>query len=222
MSKEAGKSALKILTVDDDANLLELLTLQLQEAGYEVTTAESGEQALAHLGVARPDLVITDLSMGGLDGMALFEAIHQTQPTLPVMVLTGHGTIADAVAATRRGMVGYLTKPFDAATLLSNVKSALAAGVAASVKREAGTDEWRAGIITRSPAMEEVLARALQVAATDASVLIYGESGTGKELLARAIHAASERRKCAFVAINCGAMPEQLLTSVSFLRPTAR
>ena len=138
MSTATSLPVLKILAVDDDAALLELLTRQLQEAGYEVTTAGSAEQALAQVSIARPDLVITDLTMGGLDGMALFEALHHTQPTLPVIVLTGHGTIADAVAATRRGVVGYLTKPFDAETLLGNVERALSAGVAASVKRDTG------------------------------------------------------------------------------------
>jgi len=211
-----SETALKILAVDDDPDLLRLLTIRLKSAGYDVTAVESAEKALAQLSVARPHLVVTDLRMSGMDGMALFDAIHQTQPTLPVIVLTAHGTIPDAVAATKRGVFGYLTKPFNAQALLKEVGRALAAGGAAGAEPPAGGDEWRAAIITRNPAVENVLAKARLVAATDASVFIVGESGTGKELLAQAIHNASARRERAFVAINCGAMPEQLLESELF------
>ena len=206
----------KILAVDDDPDLLRLLAIRLKSAGYDVIAVESAEKALAQLSVARPHLVVTDLRMSGMDGMALFDAIHQTQPTLPVIILTAHGTIPDAVAATKRGVFGYLTKPFDAQALLEEVGRALAAGGAAGAEPPAGGDEWRAAIITRNPALEDVLAKARLVAATDASVFIVGESGTGKELLAQAIHNASARRERAFVAINCGAMPEQLLESELF------
>jgi len=209
-----SEAARKILAVDDDPDLLRLLTIRLKSAGYDVTAVPSGEKALALLSAARPHLVVTDLRMSGMDGMALFEAVHRTYPTLPVIILTAHGTIPDAVAATKLGVFGYLTKPFDAQALLAEVERALAVGTGDSVL--AGGDEWRAAIITRNPAMEDVLAKARLVAASDASVLIYGESGTGKELLAQAIHNASARRERQFVAINCGAMPEQLLESELF------
>ncbi|MDP2707152.1 MAG: sigma 54-interacting transcriptional regulator, partial [Burkholderiales bacterium] len=176
----------------------------------------SAEKALAQLSVARPHLVVTDLRMSGMDGIALFDAIHNTHSTLPVIILTAHGTIPDAVAATQRGVFGYLTKPFDAQALLAEVERALAVGVAAGADAMVGGDEWRSAIITRNPAMENVLAKARLIAVNDASVVIYGESGTGKELLAQAIHNASARRDRAFVAINCGAMPEQLLESELF------
>ena len=208
------ESARRILAVDDDPDLLRLLTIRLKSAGYDVTAVESAEKALAQLSVTRPELVVTDLRMSGMDGMALFDAIHQTQPTLPVIILTAHGTIPDAVAATQRGVFGYLTKPFDSQALLDEVARALA--ISGQGATPAGGDEWRAAIITCNPAMEEVLAKARLVAATDASVLIVGESGTGKELLAQAIHGASPRRDRSFVAINCGAMPEQLLESELF------
>ena len=204
----------KILAVDDDPDLLRLMTIRLTSAGYDVTAAPSAEQALAHLSVARPDLVVTDLRMGGMDGMALFDAIHQTQPTLPVIILTAHGTIPDAVAATRRGVFGYLTKPFDSQTLLAEVERALAVGARADATSD--KDSWSEAIITRNSVMQEVLAKARLVAATDASVFILGESGTGKELLAQAIHNASARRPGPFVAINCGAIPEHLLESELF------
>jgi two-component system response regulator GlrR len=211
-----SETARRILAVDDDPGLLRLLTIRLKSAGYDVTAVESAEKALAQLSVARPHLVVTDLRMSGMDGTALFDAIHNTHSTLPVIILTAHGTIPDAVAATQRGVFGYLTKPFDARALLAEVERALAVGVAAGADAMVGGDEWRSAIITRNPAMENVLAKARLIAANDASVLIYGESGTGKELLAQAIHNASARRDRAFVAINCGAMPEQLLESELF------
>jgi two-component system response regulator GlrR len=206
--------ARKILAVDDDPDLLRLLAIRLNSAGYEVIAVDSAEKALAQLSVARPELVVTDLRMSGMDGMTLFDAIHQTQPTLPVIILTAHGTIPDAVAATKRGVFGYLTKPFDSQALLDEVGRALSMGGHAAAP--AGDDTWRAEIITRNPAVENVLAKARLVAATDASVFIVGESGTGKELLAQAIHRASARRNHPFIAINCGAIPEQLLESELF------
>jgi two-component system response regulator GlrR len=206
-----------ILVVDDDPDLLRLMQLRLASAGYAVTTADSAEQALAHFAVARPQLVVTDLRMGGMDGIALFDAIRAENPALPVIVLTAHGTIPDAVSAVQRGVFGYLTKPFDAKTLLAEIERGLAtAGAAAPASGTADDQAWRSEIITRNPAMEDVLAKARLVADSDASVFIYGESGTGKELLARAIHKASPRREKPFVAINCGAIPEQLLESELF------
>ena len=200
-----------ILIVDDDPQLLRLLALRLTKEGHRVIEAASGEQALGRLAAQTPDLVLTDLRMNGMDGMALFEAIHLEQPTLPVIILTAHGTIPDAVSATRRGVFGYLPKPFEARDLMQEVERALA--LSAPARTPAG---WRSGIVTRSPLLEQVLAEAELVAASDASVLIRGESGTGKEVLARAIHAASPRKSRPFVAINCGAIPEQLLESELF------
>ncbi|MEO5702006.1 MAG: sigma 54-interacting transcriptional regulator [Casimicrobiaceae bacterium] len=205
-----------ILLVDDDPDLLKLISLRLTSAGYRVRTADSGETALAALAVARPATVITDLRMPGIDGLQLFAAIHRQHPALPVIILTAHGTIPDAVAATQRGVFGFLTKPFDSQELLQKVAAAVAlSGGEANADQEA-TAQWRAGIITRSPRMEDVLRQARLVADADAAVLIYGESGTGKELLARAIHRASPRHEHAFVAVNCGAIPEPLLESELF------
>ena len=123
-----SEAARRILAVDDDPDLLRLLTIRLKSAGYEVTAVESGEKAIAQLSVARPELVVTDLKMSGMDGMTLLDTIHQTYPTLPSIILTAHGTIPDAVAATKRGVFGYLTKPFDAQELLGEVERALAVG----------------------------------------------------------------------------------------------
>lgn len=204
-----------ILIVDDDADLLKLLQIRLQANGYRTVCAASGEEALARVATARPDLVITDLRMDGMDGMALFEALHQRCPGLPVIILTAHGSIPDAVAATRKGVFGYLTKPFDSKQLLAEVEQALLAGSGAAERVVVATLQ-SGEIQTRNPALQEVLARAQLVAGGDASVLISGESGTGKELLAKAIHSASKRAASAFVAINCGAIPENLLESELF------
>jgi two-component system response regulator GlrR len=205
-----------ILVVDDDPDLLRLMQIRLSAAGYAVTTAESAERALAQLAVARPRVVVTDLRMSGMDGMALFQSIQAQNAALPVIILTAHGTIPDAVAAVKGGVFGYLTKPFEARTLLTEIERALSLGGGAGDGVADGDQGWRKEIITRNPAMEEVLSKARLVADSEASVFIYGESGTGKELMARAIHNASRRHDQPFVAINCGAIPEQLLESELF------
>ncbi|MBT9461873.1 MAG: sigma 54-interacting transcriptional regulator [Rugosibacter sp.] len=205
----------RILLVDDDDDLLRLLAIRLEGAGYGVLTTNKAEQALAMISLERPHLVITDLRMPGMDGAALFEAIRAMHSSLPVIILTAHGTIPDAVAATNRGVFGYLTKPYDAQELLTQVEQALRLSVIGdSSKRHSAS--WRARIVTQSPLMESLLAQAQLVAASDASVMLYGESGTGKELLAQAIHQASARAKKPFVAVNCGAIPENLLESELF------
>ena len=202
-----------ILVVDDDAALRELITLRLEANGFKVETVDSGEAALAQLALARPDAVLTDMQMGGMDGMALFRAIHARDPALPVIVLTAHGTIPDAVAATQKGLFGYLTKPYDAPTLIELLKRATRL---TGSNPDTGDDSWRSEIVTASPAMDALLAEARLAAQSEASVLIQGESGTGKELLARALHRASPRRTHPFVAINCGAIPAELLESELF------
>lgn len=204
-----AKSA-RLLLVDDDPGLLKLLGLRLTSAGYLVTTAPSGNDALRILAKEQIDLVISDLRMDEMDGMQLFGEIQKLQPGLPVIILTAHGSIPDAVAATQQGVFGFLTKPVDKDALYSAINDALAHTATG------GDEQWHGSIVTRSPVMLRLLEQARLVAQSDVSVLITGASGTGKEVLARAIHHASPRSKMPFVAINCGALPEQLLESELF------
>lgn len=205
----------QILIVDDDADILKLLSMRLKAAGYDVRTETSAEAAMTASNATRPDLVISDLRMPGIDGIALMDQLHRSYPTLPFILLTAHGSIPEAVTATQRGAFGFLTKPFDSQTLLQQVKEALRLS-GAPIDAHVSNENWRSDIITRSPAMENLLKQARQIASSDVSVLIQGESGSGKELLARALHLASDRADRPFVAINCGAIPENLLESELF------
>src|SRR5258707_3365325 len=206
------KNQRRILLIDDDKDLLHLISMRLRAAGYAVTTAESGQAGLAAMAVSPPELVITDLRMEGMDGLALFDAIHRDSPSLPVVILTAHGTIPEAVTATRRGVFSFLTKPFEPKVLLD----AVAEAIRLSSPPAGEMAGWRSELITRSSSMEDLLAQARRVAASDASVCVLGQSGTGKELLARAIHRASPRAERPFIAVNCGAIPEGLLESELF------
>ena len=211
-----------ILVVDDDPDMLRLLSMRLSGAGFRVSSATSAESALAQLDIERPQLVLSDVQLPGRDGLALYDTVRARHPTLPVILLTAHGTIPDAVEATARGVFSYLTKPFDGQQLLGKIRDALAltepplSGGTAQTLAVPVDQSWRSEIISRSNRMADLLAEARMVAQTDASVLLLGESGTGKEVLARAIHHASSRAAKPFVAINCGAIPEALLESELF------
>jgi two-component system response regulator GlrR len=204
-----------ILLVDDDPSLLRLLSLRLKAAGYSLEAVESGEAALACLSIVQPRLIITDMRMGGMDGMALFQELQQQRPDIPVIILTAHGTIPDAVKATHAGVFSFLSKPFDSKELLEHIHKGLALGGGGN-SVDGDHEEWRAEIITRSPTLETVLRETWLVAQSEASVLINGESGTGKELLAKAVHFASPRHQQPFLAINCSAIPAELLESELF------
>ena len=206
----------RLLVVDDDADMLRLLSMRLTGAGYQVTAVTSAESALTQLEIEHPQLVLSDVRLPGRDGLQLFDEIRKRHPTLPVILLTAHGTIPDAVEATARGVFTYLTKPYDARELLDKIAQALALGAPAPSGGKVGDESWRSEIVSRSNRMAELLAEARMVAKSDASVLLRGDSGAGKELLARAIHRASARADKPFVAVNCGAIPEALLESELF------
>lgn len=206
----------RLLVVDDDADMLRLLSMRLTAAGYQVTAVTSAESALTQLEIEHPQLVLSDVRLPGRDGLQLFDEVRKRHPTLPVILLTAHGTIPDAVEATARGVFTYLTKPYDARELLDKIAQALALGAPAPSGGTGADESWRAEIVSRSNRMAELLAEARMVAKSDASVLLRGDSGAGKELMARAIHRASARADKPFVAVNCGAIPEALLESELF------
>jgi two-component system response regulator GlrR len=214
MSADTAHRA-RLLVVDDDADMLRLLTMRLGAAGYQVTAVGSAEAALAQLDIDRPQLVLSDVRLPGRDGLALFDEVRKRHPSLPVILLTAHGTIPDAVEATARGVFTYLTKPYEARELLEKIAQALALSAPSSPSRHAD-EAWRSDIVSRSNRMADLLAEARMVAQSDASVLLRGDSGTGKEMLARAIHRASARAARPFIAVNCGAIPEALLESELF------
>jgi two-component system, NtrC family, response regulator GlrR len=205
----------KVLIVDDDTALSRLLAMRLGGEGFEVSTADTPYAALSRLDALRPDIVVSDLRMDGMDGIRLFAEIRKLRPTLPVILMTAHGSIPDAVRATQMGVGAFLTKPFDGKALVEEIQRQLSCAPGAT---DATNDAsaWRSRFITRNPRMSAVLDRAARVAVRDASVLIIGPSGAGKELLARAIHEASPRANHPFVAVNCGAIPEALLESELF------
>jgi two-component system response regulator GlrR len=189
----------RILVVDDDPGLLRLLTIRLRSQKYEVEPTDSAARALEAVGRFRPDLVLTDLRMAEMDGIALLRELQRRWPSLNVIMLTAHGTIPDAVKATQLGAFAFLTKPVEKEQLLEEVARALrTSGFADTV------EDWRAEFATRSPLIEDRLNKAHVVAETDAAVLISGDPGTGKELLAKAIHRASPRRTSPFVRVDCG------------------
>lgn len=212
MSETSTPTQPQILLVDDDPGILQLLSMRLNASGYRVMTATSGADALACLEREHVAAVVTDLRMEPMDGMALFARIQQRWPELPVIMLTAHGSIREAVAATQQGLFSFLTKPIDNRELRQVLEQALELG-GMDVTPSAG---WSDAIITRSELMYKRLEQARRLARSDINVLIGGESGSGKELLAQAVHNASARADQPFIAVNCGAIPAELLESELF------
>lgn len=210
----------KILVVDDDKNLLELLGMRLESAGYEVGATLNETEAVEEAKRKPFDLSIVDLKLAGTDGISLMEDLHALNPEMPVIILTGHGSIETAVEAMKKGAYSYVTKPFDPPELLLQVEKALENHrLASEVKRLKGLLQERysfPNIVARSEKMQRVLEVVSRIAKTDSTVYIRGESGTGKELVAKAVHLASAREGQPFVAINCAALPEALLESELF------
>jgi two-component system NtrC family response regulator len=210
----------KILVIDDDTSLRRVLEYNLLEEGYEVQTAASGEEGLYLFGKGQPDLVLTDMKMSGMDGLMVLKSIKERAPETLVIIVTAFGTVDVAVNAMKTGAYDYLTKPFNRDELKLTVKKALEyAGLSAENKRmknELADKADTSTMIGTSKEMAKVFEVVRKVADTEASVLITGESGTGKELVARSLHAGSSRRNAPFVAINCAAIPYDLLESELF------
>ncbi|MEM5549779.1 sigma 54-interacting transcriptional regulator [Pseudoalteromonas neustonica] len=210
MSTEQNQGA-RILLVDDDTSLLKLLAIRIESKGYQVTTCESGMAALQLLKNNVFDAVVTDLRMDEMDGMALHRQLQSRYPALPVIMMTAHGSIPDAVEATKQGIFAFLTKPVDKDELFDSLAKAIEI-------HGLGADEnsKNSNIVTRSGAMLHLLEQVKLLGPTHVNVLISGASGTGKELLANAIHQYSHASEGPFVAINCGAVPGELLESELF------
>ena len=202
-----------LLLVDDDANLQKLLEIRLKAEGFAILCAASADEALGLLRNNPVDLVITDLRMEGASGLDLFTQVQHFYPGVPVIIMSAQGTIPEAVSATQLGVFEFLTKPLDKDLLLRAIRAAL---TQSGTSRAEVTQDWREHVVTRSPVMERILNQVRQVADSDVSILITGASGSGKELLARAVHQADTQRQGPLVAVNCGALPEQLLESELF------
>ncbi len=210
----------KIVIIDDDRSLRRVLEYNLQQEGYQVSVAASGEEGLALFAEEHPALVITDMKMPGMDGMQVLKAVKEQSPETLVIIITAFGTVDIAVEAMKAGAYDYITKPFNRDELRLTVAKALQfTGLTTENKRLrnqlADRTDFRT-MIGSSPAMERVFEIVRKVADTEASVLITGESGTGKELVARSIHTMSGRKDAPFVAINCAAIPRDLLESELF------
>ncbi len=213
-------SAGKILVVDDERNLLELIQMGLEQAGYDVVTATDEVEALIHAREQVIDLAVVDLQLVRTDGITLMEQLHLVSPRMPVIILTGYGSIESAVEAMKRGAYGYLTKPFDSQVLLFEIGKMMEnRRMSSEIERLQGLLESKysfSNIVANSKKMQDVLETISRIAKTDSTVLLLGESGTGKDLIAKAIHLASDRKEKPFVAINCAALPEPLLESNLF------
>jgi len=210
----------RILVVDDDEALLRLLSMRLSASGFAVTTCATGEEALTLAKREMFDLALTDLRLPDRDGLSVLEELKLIHPDLPVLLLTAHGTIPNAVEAMQKGAFGYLTKPFDDKELQATLERALEQQrmsreiqrLKLLVKELYGLEN----VIARSPKMQVLLDQVARVAETDATICLLGETGTGKEVIARVIHCNSRRARGPFIGVNCGAIPESLFESELF------
>lgn len=210
----------QILLIDDDANLREVLAFALREQGHEVSAFASGRDALASISSVNPDVVITDLKMPGMDGVTVLQHVREIDLSIPVIILTAFGSIEDAVEVMKRGAHDYLTKPFNRDELKLTVDKAVERRRLERENRELRErlhEQTRSiSYVHASDVSTQLLEMVKRIAPTDATVLITGESGTGKEIIARVLHGYSERWGKAFVAVNCAAIPGDLMESELF------
>jgi two-component system, NtrC family, response regulator AtoC len=205
----------KVLVIDDEANLRKVLAALLRRDGYDVTVAEDGEIGIAEFQKNGADAVITDLVMPKVGGMEVLKAVNSTDPEVPVIIITAHGTVDSAVEAIKLGAFDYVTKPFDQVEL-SNVLAKAVRTHEGARHNARGEPRGRPALVGESGAMQDVFRIIDKVADTPSTVLITGESGTGKELIATALHQGSSRRDKPFIRINCGAIPKDLMESELF------
>ena len=213
-------SAPRVLIVDDEPDMLENCSRILSRQGYACTTAGDGATALAILERERPDLMLTDFKMPGMDGLTLLRRAHELDPALPIIMITGFATIESAVAAVKEGAFDYLPKDFSVDQLRVAVERALRhRGLQVenrNLRQQLQQTLGLENIVGRSPAMAQVFELVKKAARSEANILVLGESGTGKELIARAIHANSPRSSQPFVPVDCASLPEHLLESELF------
>lgn len=211
----------RVLVVDDNVDLLKLISLRLQPCRFELETATSAEEALNFMALWSPDLVITDLQLPGMSGMELFQHIQDKNPLLPVIILTAHGTIPDAVAATQSGVASYLTKPFDSGVLLKQIEGALfTSGYTPDrvmdMAQATANKRWQRGIVGSSTAIRAILSHIERLADSDATVMFEGENGVGKDALARALHRRGDRAHKPLYEVDCAFYSEGLLEAELF------
>lgn len=207
----------RILITDDERNIRRTFGMVLRGEGFAVEEAESGEQALEIFGKQRVDCVILDVRLPGIDGLETLRRLRRVDPQLPVVMISGHGTITTAVEATREGAFDFLEKPCSRERLLLAVRNALRVrALDSEVRLHRERERERRAMIGASPAMQAIREQIRLAAPTPARILIRGESGTGKELIARALHDESARRDGPFVKVNCAAIPEELIESELF------
>ena len=207
----------RVLIIDDERNIRRTFQMVLTDEGFTVDTAETGEEGLARCAAVRPDVVVLDVRLPGIDGLDVLAQLHASDKELPVIMISGHGTITTAVEATRRGAFDFMEKPLSKERLLVAIRNALdVRNLGREVRQLRDRESRRHLMVGESEALRVIREQVRRVAPTGARVLITGESGTGKELVARAVHEASDRAKKPFVKVNCAAIPEELIESELF------
>lgn len=210
----------KILLADDDAALRRVIQFKLKQRGYDVTAVENGEQALNKLSEIHFDLLLTDMKMPGMSGIELLSAVRKKIPELEVVLITAFADISQAVEAVKLGAFDYITKPFDDDQLFVSIEKALKFKSLEDenklLKEQLRSRDFNRKIVGVSKSFKHLLELVDKIAPTDATILISGESGTGKELIARAVHSKSHRRDGPFIAVNCAAIPKDLIESELF------